>query len=691
MKIRIDFGEIRPALARCKKLSRAVGTIDPRPPGLHNDLIQLVKKLLARSLAWYTRPQCEFNLSVVRSLDVLAPSIVKLQTNLQVVAMDGRLTRLERDNTALMSDLQKSAQVSSRLESLHNVHKNGGPKTALASGEERESDLHAPCAWLFDFDELRSVVTAIERLGNAAEEVTPQPSGWYKDLVQPLRKSLAHLLAWYARPQREFNLSVVRCLDIIASPIESLRTNLQAIDERLPQLEQGNAALASSLQQCMELLAKLESPAHSQESIDLDTALASMASMRGEVCKPHIVPCDWCYDFDELRSAVAAIERPKNAVGVPDPLPPEWYNNLLRPLKKLMSRLLAWYTWPLSDFNNFVNQSLEEIVCAVGNLSAVMVALDQRLTKAEKRSAALAEAMQEQFLLLREQVRALVSLQVSPNLYAPAGRTEVDRNDRAREISQFYNDTGLGNDKTAYVIGLFGTGRLYINALMLQNIGERARYFRDGMRLHPGPTSMIYSGHATMRYTSRGQSSPAIMRRILEAVRSGFADVIFIYRHPLDSLLSNWIYWRTYARDDMGTWAISDAYKQTDDLCADVEQNFSEFMAFAQGDPNLFAAEPGPRFLSFEEFVEETELHLQSATLTLRLEDFKTDPFKEFSKIVEVMSLHVNLNRADLVPPKTKPYRYLTIKEKVPRFRSFIDGLNVETRRRIDRMGYSLG
>jgi len=144
-----------------------------------------------------------------------------------------------------------------------------------------------------------------------------------------------------------------------------------------------------------------------------------------------------------------------------------------------------------------------------------------------------------------------------------------------------------------------------------------------------------------MRYMSRGQSIPAIMRRILEAMRSGFADVLFIYRHPLDSLLTNWVYWRTYARDDMGT-VVSDAYKRTDDLCADVERNFSEFMAFAQGDPNLFAAEPGPRFLSFQESVEETELHLQAATLTLRLEDFMIDPFKEFSKIVEVMSVHVN-------------------------------------------------
>ena len=61
------------------------------------------------------------------------------------------------------------------------------------------------------------------------------------------------------------------------------------------------------------------------------------------------------------------------------------------------------------------------------------------------------------------------------------------------------------NDKTAYIIGLFGTGRRYINELMLQNIGERAKYFRDTIRLHPGPTPMIYSGHATVRYLRRDQ------------------------------------------------------------------------------------------------------------------------------------------------------------------------------------------
>jgi hypothetical protein len=250
----------------------------------------------------------------------------------------------------------------------------------------------------------------------------------------------------------------------------------------------------------------------------------------------------------------------------------------------------------------------------------------------------------------------------------------------------------LGNDRTAYVIGLFGTGRQYLNELILQNIGERAKYFRDGIiRLHPGPTSMIYSGHATMKYASRGQALPEVTSYMLEAVKSGFADLIFVYRHPLDSLLTNWIWWRKYIRDNVMIAGISQVYKTTDDFCADLERNFWDFKAFAEGDPDFFAAASGPRFLSFAESVEETKLFLQSATLTLQLEDVIIDPYKAFSKIAEVMSVDLDSNRIRVAPPVTKPYRYLAVQKKVPRFRSFINALDVETKRRIERIGYKVG
>jgi hypothetical protein len=136
---------------------------------------------------------------------------------------------------------------------------------------------------------------------------------------------------------------------------------------------------------------------------------------------------------------------------------------------------------------------------------------------------------------------------------------------------------------------------------------------------------------------------------------------------------------------------VSHVYENTNDLCADLEQNFSEFKAFAEGDPDSSAAMPGRRFLSLAEFVEETGLFLQCATLALRLEDFAIDPLKEFSKIAEVMSVDLDLSRLHVAPPRTKPYRYLAVKEKVPRFRDFISGLDAETKRRIEKIGYTVG
>jgi hypothetical protein len=257
------------------------------------------------------------------------------------------------------------------------------------------------------------------------------------------------------------------------------------------------------------------------------------------------------------------------------------------------------------------------------------------------------------------------------------------------EMEWYWKVHSPGNHRTTYIIGLFGTGRLYLNHLMQQHIGERAKYFRDTIRLHRGPTSMIYSGHATLKHVSRAQAVPAVTRRILEAVRARFADLIFLYRHPLDSLITNWVFWRTYLRAEMALY-VALAYKNTDDLCADLEKNFAEFETFAAGDPAFFAASRGPRFLSFQEFVEETELHLQSGGLTLRLEDFSVNPAREFSRIAKAMSIDLDLSGLHISPPQTGPYRYLELKEKVPRFKSFINGLDAETQRRIEAFGYSV-
>jgi hypothetical protein len=408
------------------------------------------------------------------------------------------------------------------------------------------------------------------------------------------------------------------------------------------------------------------------------------------------------YDYDELRRRAAALKDLRNAVGAVNPRPPGWRNDLIQTTKKVLARFLSWYTGPLYEFDASVSRSLEEVVRAVDHLTTSLVALDRlsikyafdylpvnlvglegQLAQLDSPEAPVAESMQAQVARLHQQVKVLVNLQKTANMEAPANGMES-----ARGVGSRANEC---QDRTTYLIGLFGTGRRYVDDLLVENIGERAKYFRDGIRLHPaGPTPMIYSGHVTIKYPSRGQEVPEVMRSILESVQSGFADLIFVYRHPLDSLLTSWVWWRTYIRDNREVSGISAVYRNMDDLSADLTENFLEFKSFAEGDPDFFAAAPGPRFLSFPEFVEETELQLESNQLALRLEDFTIDPLKEFSKIMEVMSVDLDLDRLSLARPRTKPYGHLAVRERVPEFRSFIDGLDAETRKRIERIGYQV-
>ncbi len=387
-------------------------------------------------------------------------------------------------------------------------------------------------------------------------------------------------------------------------------------------------------------------------------------------------PYFWPYDFSRLLRAVGNLENLWKNVGAVNPRHPGWHNDLIQLLKKVFARSLGWYTRPLGEYNESVTRSLEEIAAALDHLTMNMVALDRlsinmvalegRMAEAEKQNAALREAL--------TRIREVGNPQSA----------------RPPANSSGYIDTGVAAQRTTYVIGLFGSGRHYINDLLLQNLGERAKYFRDTIRLHPGPTPMIYSGHATIRHQSRDQVSPEVMGRILEAVSARFADLIFIYRHPLDSLLTNWIWWRTFLRNRSSVFGITQVFGDNSGFCHELERNFSEFEAFAEGAPSFFGAEPSARFLSFAEFVEETELHLRAATLPLRLEDFTVDPKKEFSKIVATMSVDLDLSRLCLARPKSKSHRYLTVKDNVARFRHYIDELDTETRRRIERVGYTL-
>jgi len=61
----------------------SIGTVNPRPPGALNSLIQLLKRLVARLLDWHVREQVEFNRSVVQALNA---TLEALDENNRVLA-----------------------------------------------------------------------------------------------------------------------------------------------------------------------------------------------------------------------------------------------------------------------------------------------------------------------------------------------------------------------------------------------------------------------------------------------------------------------------------------------------------------------------------------------------------------------------------------------------------------------------
>jgi hypothetical protein len=250
-----------------------------------------------------------------------------------------------------------------------------------------------------------------------------------------------------------------------------------------------------------------------------------------------------------------------------------------------------------------------------------------------------------------------------------------------------------GSPTTIYVVGLFGSGRLYLGDVICNHIGERARHFRDELRHESTPTAMIYSGHMTLRHVARGLNSPEFANCIVESVRSGAGKMIFIYRHPLDSLLTNWVWWRSYLRagsiaTEHGAF-ISSSFKSLDALCEIVEQEWANFETFAAGDPAFFTDMPGARFLSFAEFVEESVLLFEQATLRLPLEAFMANPYAAFVKVIDVISPEMRLSCSlHIRRPQSKPGAHLFVMKSVPRFNEFVRSISPETKRLMLKLGY---
>jgi 2-polyprenyl-3-methyl-5-hydroxy-6-metoxy-1,4-benzoquinol methylase len=83
-----DLTQLRGEIDTALEGTRRVGQINPRNPGLHNDAIQFAKKVMRRSLTWYTRPLHYFQGGVIRALQRITGVLQSHEHSLQKIAQE---------------------------------------------------------------------------------------------------------------------------------------------------------------------------------------------------------------------------------------------------------------------------------------------------------------------------------------------------------------------------------------------------------------------------------------------------------------------------------------------------------------------------------------------------------------------------------------------------------------------------
>jgi O-antigen chain-terminating methyltransferase len=76
----------------------AIGTVNPRPPGLKNSIAQAIKKLIARSLDWHVREQVEFNKGLMGCVQASIEALTEVSRSLAAIASHQQ--RLHEDTQA---------------------------------------------------------------------------------------------------------------------------------------------------------------------------------------------------------------------------------------------------------------------------------------------------------------------------------------------------------------------------------------------------------------------------------------------------------------------------------------------------------------------------------------------------------------------------------------------------------------
>ena len=188
------------------------GQLNPRRPGLHNDALQFFKKVMRRSLTWYTRPLHRFQASVIRALQHVTTILLNQSDLLENQAATLRETagQVQKQSDALR---QTNEQVQKQNE---RVQKQSDAVRQTNEQVQKQSVL------------LRQ--TAEQVLSQSAEQIQPLRSEITR--VDEKRRELEQKL------RNEFQLEAAKSsanLAQQASRLDALHLQLASVQEQLRQ------------------------------------------------------------------------------------------------------------------------------------------------------------------------------------------------------------------------------------------------------------------------------------------------------------------------------------------------------------------------------------------------------------------------------------------------------------------------
>jgi len=112
-----DLLDLRNEIALAEQGHRQTGQLNPRNPGALNDAVQFGKKVMRRSLAWYTRPLHLFQAAIIRSLQRVANAVEYQRSELwqHSEALNQNTAAIERNKGWMAEQLREQKMAQERL------------------------------------------------------------------------------------------------------------------------------------------------------------------------------------------------------------------------------------------------------------------------------------------------------------------------------------------------------------------------------------------------------------------------------------------------------------------------------------------------------------------------------------------------------------------------------------------------